>query len=101
MCVEADVVWIAGGGGGVAGGAVVGVALAEVWKLVLPQSVPFKYVGRLDPSVQHVDGLTAHKKLQCSLSARGPGRSQSQACCVLTEKGMRAVVEVLAHECGW
>jgi hypoxanthine phosphoribosyltransferase len=35
------VVWVARGGGGVAGGAVAGVALAEWLKVVLPQSVSF------------------------------------------------------------
>jgi hypothetical protein len=35
------VVWVAGGGGGVAGGAMVGVALAEGLKMVLPQPVSF------------------------------------------------------------
>jgi hypothetical protein len=40
-----------------------------------------------------------------SLSSRGPGRGrckgvQSPACCVLTEKDMRADMEVLVDECG-
>jgi hypothetical protein len=35
------VVWVAGGGGGVAGGAMAGLALAEGLKMVVPQSVSF------------------------------------------------------------
>jgi hypothetical protein len=39
-----------------------------------------------------------------SVSERGPGRGrskglQSPACCVLTERDMRGVMEVLVHEC--
>jgi hypothetical protein len=40
-----------------------------------------------------------------SLSARGPGMDrckglQSPACCILMEKDMRSVMEVLAHQFG-
>jgi hypothetical protein len=78
-----------------------GVAVAKGLNIVLPQSVSFNtQAGRQG------DGLAAHKELQCFLSPREGlvGATvrglQSPACCVLTEKDMRAVMEVLVHECG-
>jgi hypothetical protein len=100
------IVWVAGGGGGVPGDAVAGVALADELKVVLPQS-DSPNTGWLDPVGRHGDGLTAHKELQCFPSPRmdlvgaAVRGLQSPACCVLTEKDMRAVMEVLVHECGW
>jgi hypothetical protein len=65
-----------------------------------------QHVGWFDPVGRHGDGLAAHKKLQCFLSPREHAVRaavrglQSPACCVLTEKDMHAVMEVLVHESG-
>jgi hypothetical protein len=65
-----------------------------------------QHVGWLDPVGRHGDRLAVHKELQCFLSPREDlvGAAvrglQSLACCALTEKDMRAVMEVLVHECG-
>jgi hypothetical protein len=66
-----------------------------------------QHVGWLDPVGRYGDGLAAHKELQCFLSPRKDlvGAAvrglQSPACCVLKEKDMPSVVEVLVLECGW
>jgi hypothetical protein len=65
-----------------------------------------QHVGWLDPVGRHGDILAAHKELKCFLSPRedlvaaAVKGLQSPACCVLTEKDMPAVMQVLVHECG-
>jgi hypothetical protein len=84
-----------------------GVALAEELKVVLPAVGLLQHVGLLDPVDRHSDALASHKELQCIPSTREDlvGAAvrglQSPECCVLTEKYMRLVMEVLVHECGW
>jgi hypothetical protein len=66
-----------------------------------------QHVGGLDPIGRHGDRLAAHKELQRFLSPReDPAGAavrglKSPACCVLAEKDMRAIMEVLVHEYGW
>jgi hypothetical protein len=83
-----------------------GVALAKGVENGAPTVGLVQHVGWLDPVGRHSDGLAAHKELQCFLSppedlveaaVRG---LQSPACCVLMEKDMRAVMEVVVHKSG-
>jgi hypothetical protein len=66
-----------------------------------------QHVSWFDPIGRHSDRLTAHKELQRFLSPREDlvGAAvrglQSPACCVLAEKDMCTVLEVLVYECGW
>jgi hypothetical protein len=73
-----------------------GVALAEELKVVLPRSVSFNTWAGLTVG-RRGDGLAAHKELQCFLSSR----EDLVRLDVRTEKYMRAIMEVLVHECGW
>jgi hypothetical protein len=64
-------------------------------------------VGWLDPVGGYSDRSAAHKELQRFLSPREDlvGTAvrglQSPVCCVLAEKDVCAVTEVLVHECAW
>jgi hypothetical protein len=66
-----------------------------------------QHVTWLDPIGRYGDRLAAHKELQRFLSPRedlvgvGVRGLQSPACCVLAEKDVCAVTEVLVNECGW
>jgi hypothetical protein len=66
-----------------------------------------QHVSWFDPIGRHSDRLAAHKELQRFLSPReelvGAAQRvlQSPACCVLAEKDMWIVLEVLVYECGW
>jgi hypothetical protein len=83
-----------------------GVALAKGLKNGAPTVGLVQHVGWLDPVGRHGDRLSAHKGLLCFLFPRedlvwaAVRGLQSSACCVLSEKDMHAVMEVLVQECG-
>jgi hypothetical protein len=90
----------------VASDAMAGVVLTMGLKVVFLQSASFDMSASFTLSVGTVTGLPHTRSCSISLCKTRPGRGQCKEApelshCMLTEKDMCMVVEVLVHECSW